>query len=100
MILGLYTRWFNGAALLIGWAAGMAVGTALSWTGKSWAPVHALKWDLPFVGNLDLGLGIATYNGLTAFVVNIVVATLLSIVWRSRAPDQTSPADYLDSEPA
>ena len=42
MILGLFTRWLSGWALLLGWAVGMIVGTSLSWTGKAWAPVHAL----------------------------------------------------------
>src|SRR5208283_798306 len=36
VIFGLYTRWFSGWALLIGWAAGMIVGTSLSWTEKAW----------------------------------------------------------------
>ena len=56
MIFGLYTRWFSGWALLIGWAAGMIVGTSLSWTEKAWTPVHALKWDIPLLGHVDLGL--------------------------------------------
>jgi solute:Na+ symporter, SSS family len=96
MILGLYTRWFSGWALLIGWAAGMLVGTSLSWTGKAWAPVHAMNWDIPFVGHFDSGLGFAAYNGLTAVVVNFVVAATLSLVLRSQAHDETSPRDYDD----
>src|ERR1700721_3516703 len=31
MILGLFTRWFSGSALLVGWAVGLALGTSLSW---------------------------------------------------------------------
>jgi solute:Na+ symporter, SSS family len=96
IILGLYTRWFSGAALLIGWAVGMIVGTALSWTGAAWIPVHALKWDMPLIGNVDSGLGFAAYNGLTAVLVNLVIAAALSLVMRSRARDETSPIDYED----
>ena len=96
MVFGLYTRWFNGWALLVGWAIGMIVGTSLSWTAKAWVPVHALKWDMPLIGHVDLGLGFAAYNGLTAVALNIVVATLLSLVLRSKAPDETAPADYED----
>jgi SSS family solute:Na+ symporter len=96
MILGLFTRWFSGWALLIGWAAGMIIGTSLSWTGKAWAPVHALKWDVPFVGHLDSGLGFSAYNGLTAVLVNFLVAATLSLVLRSQASDETSPEDYDD----
>ena len=32
VLLGLYTRWLNPWALLIGWAAGMASGTWMAWT--------------------------------------------------------------------
>jgi SSS family solute:Na+ symporter len=95
MIFGLYSRWFSGWALLVGWAAGMIVGTSLSWTEKAWVPVHALKWDLPLIGHLDFGF--AAYNGLTAVVLNIVVATILSLVLRSKAPDETAAVDYEDS---
>ena len=38
MIFGLYTRWFSGPALLVGWAAGMIVGTALAWGEKPGFP--------------------------------------------------------------
>jgi solute:Na+ symporter, SSS family len=96
VILGLYTRWFSGSALLIGWGLGMIVGTSLSWTGKAWVPVHPLKWDIPLVGNVDLGLGFAVYNGLTAVILNILVATALSLILRSRARDETSPEDFED----
>ena len=56
--------------------------------------MHALKWDIPFVGHVDTGLGFAAYNGLTAVIANLVVAALLSLVVRSKAPDETSPEDY------
>ena len=97
MILGLYTRWFSGPALLIGWAVGMVVGTASAWGEKAWTPVHALKWDIPLVGTINSGLGFAAYNGLTAVLANVVVAFLLSLLIRPNAPDETSPTDYEDS---
>ena len=96
VVFGLFTRWFSGSALLVGWAAGMIVGTALSWGEKAWTPVHALKWDLPFVGLLDTGFDFAVYNGLTAVVLNIAVAAALSLVIRPRAADATAPEDYDD----
>ena len=96
VIFGLYTRSFSGAALLSGWAVGMIVGTSLAWGEKAWTPVHALKWDVPLVGQIDSGLSFAVYNGLSAVAANLVVASLLSLVGRSRAPDQTSPEDYDD----
>jgi SSS family solute:Na+ symporter len=96
IILGLYTRWFSGSALLVGWAVGMIAGTSLSWGAKAWTPVHALKWDLPLIGPIDTGLGFAVYNGLTAVLANVLVAFLLSLAVRSTAPDQTAAADYED----
>jgi SSS family solute:Na+ symporter len=97
MILGLYTRWYSGAALLIGWAFGMVIATALAWGPTAWTPVHALAWDIPLLGKFDLGFGFAAYNGLTAVIVNFVIATILSVVWRSNAADQTQAADYEDA---
>ncbi len=96
MIFGLFTRWFSGTALLIGWAVGMVIGAALSWGDKAWTPIHALKWDMPWIGHIDTGLGFAAYNGLTAVLANIAVAVLLSLAIRSNAPDETSPKDYDD----
>ncbi len=99
MIFGLYTRWFSGPALLTGWAVGMIAGTWLAWGEKAWVPVHALKWEVPFIGHIDTGLGFAAYNGLTAVAANLVMASLLSLVIRSNAPDETSPTDYDDRAP-
>ena len=96
LVAGLFTRWFSGWALFVGWAAGILVGTGLSWTGKAWAPVHKLAWDVPWVGHVDSGLGFAAYNGLTSVLLNVMVAALLSLALRSKAPDETRREDYLD----
>ncbi|MBV1704935.1 MAG: sodium:solute symporter [Hyphomicrobiales bacterium] len=89
VILGLYTRWFSGRGLLAGLVAGVGVGTWLSYVPASgtWVPVHAF-----------FGHGI--YNGLTGFVLNMVVAVVISAVLPNDAPDETAPADYLDEAPA
>jgi SSS family solute:Na+ symporter len=97
MIFGLYTRWYSGAALLVGWAVGMILGTILSWGPIA---VHALAWDIPLIGRIDSGLGFASYNGLTAVIANFVVATILSALWKNHAPDETAAADYEDAAPA
>jgi SSS family solute:Na+ symporter len=95
LVLGLFTRWFSGWALFVGWLVGIVVGTALSYKAGAWVPVHALAWDLPFYGHLDSGLGFAAFNGLTAVVLNFVVAAALSVVLRPKGKDETSPEDYL-----
>ena len=100
IIFGLFTRWYAGPALLIGWAIGMIVGTALSWGPIAWVAIHPLAWDIPLLGKFDLGLGFAAYNGLVAVIANMVVATVLSAVWRARGADETEAADYEDARAA
>jgi solute:Na+ symporter, SSS family len=100
IIFGLFTRWYTGVGLFIGWAIGMIVGTALSWGATAWVAVHPLAWDIPLIGKIDLGLGFAVYNGLTGFVANVVVATIVSAAWRYQAADETAAADYIDARVA
>jgi SSS family solute:Na+ symporter len=82
IIFGLYTRWFSGAGLFVGWLTGMLLGTYLAWGPTAWVPTHSVfDW---FVA----------YNGLTAFVANVAVSAVVSLLVRSGAPDETSPEDY------
>jgi SSS family solute:Na+ symporter len=68
VVLGLYTRWFSGWALLAGWAVGMTVGTWLSWGAGSVVVTHSV-FD-QFVA----------YNGLIAVALNFAVSAVLSLV--------------------
>jgi SSS family solute:Na+ symporter len=86
LIFGLYTRWFSGTALLIGWAVGTVIGTWLSWGATNWTPAS----------NFFGWLNFSSYNGLSSVIVNIAVAAILSLVLRSSAADQTMEADYED----
>ncbi|MGB8182439.1 MAG: sodium:solute symporter, partial [Stellaceae bacterium] len=87
VILGLYTRWFNDWALLIGWATGTVVGTAMA------AAVQ-------FKPTWPLMLGGWTLPGYTAFytvILNFAVAIVLTLVFNAMGAarrDQTAPADY------
>lgn len=83
MVFGLFTRWFSGSALCIGWFVGIVVGTNLSRIGQSWVPVHAILGE------------ISAYNGLIAVILNICVAGLLTYLLPfSRGVDETRPEDY------
>jgi SSS family solute:Na+ symporter len=96
IVIGLYTRWMHRWALFAGWAVGMAYGT---WTA----------YLQPVVGDpgSHFGSPLATvpftdtkgYIALTAFVLNLVVAALLTVVFDalrvSGGVDHTSPDDYL-----
>jgi SSS family solute:Na+ symporter len=99
VIFGLFTRWYAGPALLIGWAAGMILGTALSWGTTAWVAVQPLGY-IPFVGKFDLGVNLAVYNGLLAVIVNIMVATIISAVWSRQGADETQAGDYEDARVA
>jgi len=87
VMLGVYTRWFNDWALLVGWAVGTAVGTAMA-VAVNFAPAYPLAF------------GGVTFPGYTAFytlVLNLVLAVALTPVFNamSGAPvDETVVADY------
>lgn len=94
VILGLYTRWFHRWALVIGWAAGMVVGTWMAVSNN-------------FVSSYPLKLGGGTfviYAALAALIVNLIVAAILTPVFAaagvSRGRDETSPRDFEESAPA
>jgi len=89
VMFGAYTRWFNDWALLVGWAAGTALGTIMA------AAVH-------FTPTYPVVLFGFTFPGYTAFytlILNLVVAIVLTPLFNAlstrRAPlDETLAADY------
>jgi SSS family solute:Na+ symporter len=90
VLIGLYTRALNPWALLAGWAAGMAAGTAmevsLGFKGAIY-PLHILGWTVP------------CYAALSALVLNVAVSVALSYVFnaiaRDAREDETAAADYV-----
>ena len=97
LVFGLYTRWFHRWALLIGWAVAMLYGTIEAYHQSSVATKHfgSSLDEVPFVGKLG-------YIALTAFVINVIVAVVLTFVFRAtKTPDgvdQTEPSDYYADE--
>ncbi|HEX5494124.1 MAG TPA: sodium:solute symporter [Mycobacteriales bacterium] len=93
VVFGLYSRWFHRWALLLGWAAGMVYGTVEAYRTSSATTNH-------FGSSLSTvpGLGDLGYIAATAFVLNVVVVIVLTVVLRAvRAPagvDETQPEDY------
>jgi SSS family solute:Na+ symporter len=93
LVGGLFTRWFHRWALLAGWAAGMAYGTLAAYGVASPTQKH-------FGGSADIipGIGEIGYIGLTAFILNVAVTVVLTVVLRAvKAPagvDETQPSDY------
>jgi len=87
VLLGVYTRWFNDWALLVGWAAGTVAGT--------WMFVAA-----NLTPNFPLAIGGHTFPGYTALytvVLNLIVAIVLTPIFNaigSKHTDATVAADY------
>ncbi len=90
VILGLYTRWLNSWALLIGWACGMVAGT---WMAAS----------VNFGAIFPLAVGGMTFPGYAAvysLVLNLVISAVLTVVFNAvssgaKREDMTVAADYL-----
>ncbi|MFF7676762.1 sodium:solute symporter, partial [Actinacidiphila glaucinigra] len=93
LVGGLFTRWFHRWALLAGWAVGMAYGTWVAYGVASPAQKHfgGSSDTIPVIGQIG-------YIGLTAFVLNVVVTVVLTLVLRAlKAPegvDETTKADF------
>jgi SSS family solute:Na+ symporter len=85
VILGLFTRWFRSAALLAGWAIGMATGTAMS-----------LSQHLTAIYPLRIrGVTISAYAAVEALLLNLVVAALGTLVMNA-ASSPTREATIAD----
>jgi SSS family solute:Na+ symporter len=85
VILGLYNTRLNPIALLIGWAAGIGLGTFMAVTNNFAAP-----YPLP-IGDLT----VPGYAALYALIVNLVLSFGLSwVLGPSRGRDETRPSDY------
>ena len=88
VILGLYTRFFNGWALLLGWVAGFGLG---SWmvASNNFAPVYPLHLA---------GISFPCYVALASLVVNLAVSWVVSLylnrVASDRHQDTTAAEDY------
>jgi solute:Na+ symporter, SSS family len=83
--IGLYTRWLDARAMLIGWAAGMAVGTYMA-------------VDLDFKASVYKFLGINAYEALWALAANLIVAVahtaILRAVVAGDTADETTASDF------
>jgi solute:Na+ symporter, SSS family len=100
IVLGLYTRWFHRWALVLGWAAAMVYGTVVAYN----APAPGVPGSHFGASTANVpGLNQVVYIALTALVINLVVAVVLTVIFRLvRLPagtDETTPANYL-ADPA
>ena len=85
-----FSRFFNGWALLCGWAVGIALATWLAYLN------HFTVSTYPFH---VLGITVPSYIAFATVLVNMAVAAVLSLVLNAVASDKTSDitaaADYV-----
>jgi solute:Na+ symporter, SSS family len=87
VLIGLYTRWFNSWALLIGWAVGTFTGTYMAAVVNFGAVYPLAIGDWTFPG----------YTALYTLILNLVIAIVLTPVFDTlsvKSADQTAAADY------
>jgi SSS family solute:Na+ symporter len=87
VIVGLYTRWFNERALLVGWAVGIAAGTAMA-AAQNFTPIYPLS---------IAGYSLPCYTALATLVLNFAVAIALTPVFNAlggRGIDETRVEHY------
>jgi SSS family solute:Na+ symporter len=70
VVFGLFFGWFGARALLSGWAVGIVAGSLLAFSDGI-KPVHTF-----IIG----GDGYTVYTGLTALLLNIVIAVIVQLV--------------------
>jgi SSS family solute:Na+ symporter len=95
IVIGLYTRWFHHWALIAGWAVAMAYGTIVAYStpaaGVPGSHFGASTANVP-------GFNHTVYIALTALVINLAVAAVLTGVFRlaklSAGADETLPSHY------
>ena len=91
LVGGLYTRWFHRWALLAGWFAGMIYGTLAAYNVKNATASH-------WASSSDIELGHSVYIGFSALLINVVIAVILTLIFRAakvpQGADETLPHQY------
>ena len=89
VLVALYTRAMHPMALLIGWACGIAAGTAMAWSLGLKSSVYVLH---------IFGVAVPCYAALSALALNLAVGIVLSFVFNALSsgarPDETAAQDY------
>jgi len=94
VVFGLYTRWFNSWALLIGWAVGTVLGTMVAAEAGFKPTWQLMLW----------GYSLPGYTALYTLILNTLVAAVLTLPFRALGlaadRDETAASDYLPAPAA
>jgi solute:Na+ symporter, SSS family len=89
IMLGVYTRWFNSWALLVGWAVGTLTGTLMA-IAANLTPTYPLT-----IGGYAIPGYSALYTVILNLVLTIVLTPIFNMLSRQGTPaDETVAADY------
>ena len=90
IFFGLYTRWFDPRALLIGWATGIGTGTWMAWELGFKSSIYPITL---------FGVTMPGYAALYTVILNLAVSILLTLVFRAISSithhDVTAREDYI-----
>ncbi len=89
VVLGLYTRWLNQWALLIGWAAGIVSGTWMA-ASVNFAAAFPLR-----IGGLTAPGYIAVWTLILNLIVTVVLTAIFTALGAAKPRDETAAADYV-----
>src|SRR4051794_18323310 len=99
VVIGLYTRWAHGWALLAGWAVGLVAGLYMVYDTPNPATGKAHFGGSSYLlSNFGFDTKVSVYSGFLALLANpivVVVGTLLLRAVHAPEPgDETRAADY------
>src|SRR3954453_11505592 len=99
VVIGLYTRWAHGWALLAGWAVGMIAGLYMVYAPPTPAPGKAHFGGSSYLlSNFGFDTKVSVYSGFLALLANLIVVVvgtlILHAVGAHEPGDETRSADY------
>lgn len=93
VFLGLFTRWFNRWALLVGWAVGTFAGCAMFIASNYTSVIYTVK-----IGSFSLPPMYAAFTSVIANLVLVIILTpVFQLIGARRGSDETSPTDYAEA---
>ena len=105
IVVGLFKRWFHRWALTVGLWTGVIYGVVVAWQQKKFGGATGKVVLQQHFGNQIAkvpGTHLYAYIAITALVLNLVVAIVLTLVFRvlkvADGVDETAAADYTADE--
>ena len=90
VFLGLFTKWFNRWALVVGWAAGIASGIYM-FVAAGYSSTYTFV-----IGGQKYGV----YSALSSVILNVIIVVILSPIFVAvglkSGKDETRPSDYTE----